>query len=132
MVRLATKAAGNDVYFAPNDDLDFEDEDLDRHVLSGESYDDIGGPTQEVLDEWAKDPLANEVLEGFQSDEETGSKRLSFRDVYRLLEVLGLDRTEFIAGLGGDDEDFDDESFDGEVDSDYSQTQHARFQKQRQ
>jgi len=145
-VGLAASGRGNKHgYIGPEDDLDFEDDDLDGYDLSGDKYEDYDDleegfrePPEQVLDEWAQDPFANEVLESFQGEKEEGTKTLSFRSVYKLLEVVGLDRMEFIAGFGAegyddnyDGEDSGGENFGGKAASSKGQRERAGYQERR-
>jgi len=95
--------------------MDF-DEDMDS-----DEYDMLEEPTDEVLDEWEGDPMANEILRNFQNESLEGNV-MNFRDVYRMLEVLGLDREEFVnifvdGPMDDDDEfdEFDDEDYEEEL-----------------
>merc|ERR1719491_1023545 len=65
----------------------------------------------DILDEWEKDDTAQDALRMFTSDEEMkGKKLMPYRDVTRMLELMGCDRTTFLRMLSAeDDEDDSDE-----------------------
>ncbi|CAE7618421.1 unnamed protein product [Symbiodinium sp. CCMP2456] len=80
-------------------------------------YMELDGPPPEVLDGWEKDEMAMALMANFQSEEFEGKKVMSFRDVAMLLEVLGLEREQFVAiftGQGGMEDEFDDDFLDEE------------------
>lgn len=108
-----------------------EENDADDELLYseedeyGDEFDEDGdfmeldGPPPEVLDGWEKDEIAMALLAQFQSEEFEGKKIMSFRDVAQLLEVLGLEREQFVgifSGQAEEDEgfDFEDEYLDEE------------------
>eukprot|EP00419_Tripos_fusus_P028153 CAMPEP_0172714320 /NCGR_PEP_ID=MMETSP1074-20121228/65362_1 /TAXON_ID=2916 /ORGANISM="Ceratium fusus, Strain PA161109" /LENGTH=141 /DNA_ID=CAMNT_0013538703 /DNA_START=85 /DNA_END=507 /DNA_ORIENTATION=+ len=61
-------------------------------------FDSATGIPEEILKEWSEDNMANDILRNFQTGApEAGQENmLAFRDVYKLLEVLGLDREQFV------------------------------------
>mmetsp|Transcript_68175 Transcript_68175/g.176934 ORF Transcript_68175/g.176934 Transcript_68175/m.176934 type:complete len:200 (-) Transcript_68175:93-692(-) len=97
-------------------DMDMEDELLREMQANG----DI---PEAVIHEWDQDEIVREIMVNFQSPELEGKDTLSFRDVYKLLEYVGVDRQEFIYMFSDpenfDDYDDDDEDFDGEFDDDF-------------
>ncbi|CAJ1397419.1 unnamed protein product [Effrenium voratum] len=85
-------------------------------------YMELDGPPPEVLDGWEKDEIAMALLGQFQSEEHHGKNVMSFRDVAQLLEVLGLEREQFVSIFSGDAEgeedfDFDDDFLEEEYDA---------------
>ncbi|CAE7827458.1 unnamed protein product [Symbiodinium sp. CCMP2592] len=94
-----------------------EDEYGDEFDEEEGDYMELDGPPPEVLDGWEKDEMAMALLANFQSEEFEGKKVMSFRDVAMLLEVLGLEREQFVAifsGQGGMEDEFDDDFLDEE------------------
>eukprot|EP00411_Alexandrium_monilatum_P019504 CAMPEP_0175235104 /NCGR_PEP_ID=MMETSP0093-20121207/27326_1 /TAXON_ID=311494 /ORGANISM="Alexandrium monilatum, Strain CCMP3105" /LENGTH=196 /DNA_ID=CAMNT_0016529029 /DNA_START=32 /DNA_END=623 /DNA_ORIENTATION=+ len=116
----AAQRAGRDA--GPGVDAGGDDDELEGQPfqVDDDVYDSLAGPPDEVLNEWEQDEVANEILKNFQSEELAGKDLLSFRDVYTLLEMIGMERTEFVMSFteeyeGEDDEDFfDDEDEDDE------------------
>lgn len=103
-----------------------EEDDMMRGIPGMDEMDDmddmeIVGPPDEVLDAWEEEQLPAQILMNFQDPELQGKDLLSFRDVYRLLEIMGMDKDQFIdmfTEADGDDElgdsdmgDFDDGDF---------------------
>lgn len=108
-------------------DPDFELEDEDD-IFGSSSTRFLDEPPEQILDDWEKDEIVNEILTtNFQDPELNGQNLMKFRDVFKLLETLGVDKSEFavmfgevdtdkisdidrLAGLGwdGDDEDEQD------------------------
>eukprot|EP00933_Yihiella_yeosuensis_P050362 TRINITY_DN48168_c0_g1_i1.p1 TRINITY_DN48168_c0_g1~~TRINITY_DN48168_c0_g1_i1.p1 ORF type:complete len:291 (-),score=74.19 TRINITY_DN48168_c0_g1_i1:253-1125(-) len=86
----------------------FEDDDMMDNMM----LDENGEPDPAILDAWDKDEIANQILETFQSEELQGKKFLSFRDAAKLLEVLGMQKDDFIQMFAEDDEDEDGEFLD--------------------
>eukprot|EP00439_Symbiodinium_sp_Y106_P024712 s4405_g3.t1 len=78
-----------------------EDEYGDEFDEEEGDYMELDGPPPEVLDGWEKDEMAMALLANFQSEEFEGKKVMSFRDVAMLLEVLGLEREQFVAIFSG-------------------------------
>jgi len=117
-LRRAGPAAGgkdsmDDMYVDPDklisDDQMGMDEDFDEQYIEE--------PPEELLDAWEKDEAANDVLKQFQDGELEGKDVMKFRDVYKLLAVMGLDHTEFTMMFTESDPDFDD--FDDDPDYDF-------------
>jgi len=120
VARRAAAAAGDkasmeDMYADPDrlisDDQMGMDEDFDEQYLEE--------PPEELLDEWEKDETANAILKQFQDEELEGKDLMKFRDVYKLLAVMGLDYTEFTMMFTESDPDFDDDGFDEDPDYDF-------------
>ncbi|OLQ02231.1 hypothetical protein AK812_SmicGene14975 [Symbiodinium microadriaticum] len=119
--RIARQAAPASVGKPVRDDEDMlyseEDEYGDEFDEEEGDYMELDGPPPEVLDGWEKDEMAMALLANFQSEEFEGKKVMSFRDVAMLLEVLGLEREQFVAifsGQGGMEDEFDDDFLDEE------------------
>jgi len=72
-------------------------------------------PPDEVLDQWEEDEYPRQILANFQDPELEGQQIMKFRDVYRLLETLGMDRMDFASMFLEDVEEFDDD-LDGDFD----------------
>eukprot|EP00419_Tripos_fusus_P009795 CAMPEP_0172663722 /NCGR_PEP_ID=MMETSP1074-20121228/6121_1 /TAXON_ID=2916 /ORGANISM="Ceratium fusus, Strain PA161109" /LENGTH=158 /DNA_ID=CAMNT_0013479761 /DNA_START=46 /DNA_END=522 /DNA_ORIENTATION=- len=120
--RHFTRQVSRVVLFAqdPKGDAGFDIRPEDQLPLDGEdSFDDdmfdsfIGVP-EEVLNEWSEDNIANDILRNFQTAApEAGQENmLAFRDVYKLLEVLGLDREQFVMMFSdweGEEEEVDED-----------------------
>mmetsp|Transcript_8108 Transcript_8108/g.18976 ORF Transcript_8108/g.18976 Transcript_8108/m.18976 type:complete len:233 (+) Transcript_8108:62-760(+) len=109
-----------------DDDLLYSEEDEYGDEFDEEEgdYMELDGPPPEVLDGWMKDEMAMALLAQFASEELEGKKMMSFRDVAMLLEVLGLEREQFVAifsGEGGMMEDEFDDDFLDEEDMDMEQ-----------
>lgn len=114
---------------------DFEDDEMDEYVTE---------PDPEVLDDWEKDEMVAEIVKNFQDPELAGQSVMKFRDVYKLLEVLGMRKEDFVAMFMevdldemGDDydengeyrgEDEDDFEFDdgNDLDDDYAALRERR------
>lgn len=138
---MIRRAAGSSPYRDADEDYtDDSDYDDDFDYGGGEDGDipeteDGTGfmeePTEAILDKWEAEPLTAEILRNFQSEEHVGQDVLGFRDVYKLLEVLGMDKQAFLGLFPRDDEEiepifydyFDDEEapyLDNEADDDYA------------
>ncbi|CAK0804927.1 unnamed protein product, partial [Prorocentrum cordatum] len=52
-----------------------------------------------VLDEWEAASIPAQILENLQDPELEGQSVMKFRDVYRLLEIMGMDRETFVEGV---------------------------------
>jgi len=87
----------------------------------GDDFDDehdvMREPSEEILNVWEQDKHANEILTSFQSAEVISTNMMTFRDVYRLFEVIGIDRQTFVATFTA--EDYDDEYDDDDDDDEY-------------
>merc|ERR1719253_729374 len=82
------------------------DEDEDEYG------DELMEPPPEILDEWEEDEIVKQIMENFQSEEVRGKDSMKLRDVYKLLEVLGIERNEFVALFTMDyDDDSDDDDY---------------------
>mmetsp|Transcript_129452 Transcript_129452/g.414928 ORF Transcript_129452/g.414928 Transcript_129452/m.414928 type:complete len:194 (+) Transcript_129452:65-646(+) len=102
------------------DDLEFEDD----FSMDGEELD----VPEEILEDWDQDKLVREIFQTFQSDEAKGKDMLTFRDTYRIMEFLGVEKADFLSmftsgdddggegGFGEDDDDDDD--FEDDYDAD--------------
>merc|ERR1719171_2622471 len=77
---------------------------------------EMGEFTEEDLDEWEKDEIANAILSEFTDKAE--EKLYTFRDVYKLLETIGLPREEFVSMFAEVGEDFDEDFSDDEMEFD--------------
>lgn len=60
---------------------------------------------EEIIDAWERDKTVGAVMDLFTSEELRGKKLMSYSDVFRILEILGLEREDFL-------ESFTDESGD--------------------
>eukprot|EP00441_Pelagodinium_beii_P027008 CAMPEP_0197657214 /NCGR_PEP_ID=MMETSP1338-20131121/44493_1 /TAXON_ID=43686 ORGANISM="Pelagodinium beii, Strain RCC1491" /NCGR_SAMPLE_ID=MMETSP1338 /ASSEMBLY_ACC=CAM_ASM_000754 /LENGTH=270 /DNA_ID=CAMNT_0043233535 /DNA_START=66 /DNA_END=874 /DNA_ORIENTATION=- len=99
-----------------DDGLDDEEGEED---YDGEEMMEFEGPPPEVLDGWEKDELAMAILSNFASEDLQGKNMMSFRDVAQLLEVLGLEREEFVSMFEGGGEPNAD-MMDEEEEEDYA------------
>lgn len=86
-----------------------------------------GGPTKEeddeqgefelpevpadILDAWEKDEMAQEALSMFSSEELRGKGVMNYRDVARMLELMGCDRLTFLRMLSAEGDE--DDEFEG-------------------
>eukprot|EP00442_Polarella_glacialis_P048489 CAMPEP_0115127918 /NCGR_PEP_ID=MMETSP0227-20121206/50748_1 /TAXON_ID=89957 /ORGANISM="Polarella glacialis, Strain CCMP 1383" /LENGTH=163 /DNA_ID=CAMNT_0002532221 /DNA_START=1 /DNA_END=489 /DNA_ORIENTATION=+ len=104
------------------DEFGEDDEDVIEMDLPGEDDEDViemDGPPAEVLDAWDTDEVAQAILGNFQDENDTeiaGKPLLTFRDVAKLLEVLGLEREDFVQMFTEGDDDEDDEDMEMEDD----------------
>ncbi|CAK0867465.1 unnamed protein product, partial [Prorocentrum cordatum] len=64
--------------------------------VAGDEYDTFEMPSAEVLDAWEQDEVATEIFKNFQQEGLEGTTQLGFRDVATLLEVLGVEREQFV------------------------------------
>ena len=86
------------------------------YIYTREDEDEYGDelmePPPEVIDEWEQDEIVKQIMENFQSEEVRGKDSMKLRDVYKLLEVLGIERNEFVALFTMDyDDDSDDDDY---------------------
>merc|ERR1719235_1594643 len=65
---------------------------------------------KEILDAWDNDSDIQDFLSMFASEDLAGKKLLSYRDVAKLMECMGLSREELTAMINGEmpeEDDFD-------------------------
>mmetsp|Transcript_3499 Transcript_3499/g.8711 ORF Transcript_3499/g.8711 Transcript_3499/m.8711 type:complete len:204 (+) Transcript_3499:74-685(+) len=99
----------------PGKDGDFSDE------YDADSDEGMMEPPPEVIESWFEDPAVEEILSMFRSEDKPGvspsygkdQRVLSYYDVAKLLETIGLDRETFVEMflLPVEGEEYDDEDF---------------------
>eukprot|EP00929_Paragymnodinium_shiwhaense_P018283 TRINITY_DN12856_c0_g2_i1.p1 TRINITY_DN12856_c0_g2~~TRINITY_DN12856_c0_g2_i1.p1 ORF type:complete len:322 (+),score=98.37 TRINITY_DN12856_c0_g2_i1:84-1049(+) len=88
-------------------------EDMDE-----DEFDVFEDTPEEILDEWEQDSMVQEIMVNFQNETLAAAgdaDKMYFRDVYRLLDTLGIDRVDFVnLFMEGDDdeEDMFDEDYE--------------------
>jgi len=82
-------------------------EELGSRAVEPEDAAGLGLPDvpPRVLDEWDKDAVVQEALDMFTSEELKGKKMMSYRDVARILEVMGCDRETFTSMFTAESDD---------------------------
>jgi len=98
--------------------------------------DGIMEPPPEVVESWFEDEAVQEILSMFRSDEGSGvspsygkdNEVLSFYDVAKLLETIGLDRDTFVEMflMPADGEDFEEDFEDEMYPEDYDEEEKPR------
>jgi len=83
----------------------WQDEDTDTFTL-----DEIGEPTPQVLQAWMADPYVREIVDLFQPMDMKGKDSMRMRDIYKMLEIMGLNRPEFIEVMMASNEDEEEEA----------------------
>jgi len=82
----------------------WEDEDEGSFTI-----DQIGEPTPKVLQAWMNDPCVREIVDVFQPTDMKGKDSMQMRDIYKMLEIMGLNRPEFIEVMMASNEDEEEE-----------------------